>query len=109
MSFHDDKGNYTLSAFTRNHLPSNSSARLTSIGSTYLTFDYLAHDADEATPELSSLARPPLDTYMVGHAWAAPMGFDHLACFYPCWKVLALLQLDTAQIAGAEVTKFKFN
>jgi len=74
-----------------------------------LTFDYLAHVADAATPELSSLARPPLDEQLAGHDWAAPLGFDSLAYFYPCWQVLALLQLDKAKIRGAEVTKFKFN
>ena len=105
----DDGGNITPYVFTRNDLLSTSSARLASIGPTSLTFDYLAHDADAATPELSSPARPPLDKQLAGHDWAAPMGFDHLKCFNPCWQVLALLQLDTAKIRGAEVTKFKFN
>ena len=107
MSLHDDRGNKMLDAFTRNTLQSNSSARLTSIGPTSLTFDYLAHDADAAAPELSSLARPPLDQQLAGHDWAVPVGFAHFACFSPCWTVLALWQLDTAQLAGAEVTKFK--
>jgi hypothetical protein len=44
---------------------------------------------------------------MAGHDWAAPLGFDPLASFYPYWKALALLQLAKAHIRGAEVTKFK--
>ena len=106
-SFRDDRGNKTQDVFTRNNLQSNSSARLTSIGPTSLTFDFLTQDADAATPELSSLVRPPLDQQLAGHDWAAPVGFDNFACFNPCLNVLALWQLDTAQLAGAEVTKFK--